>query len=53
MSIDQIRNDIENIRDNGSKLYSYLYDLTYLEKSKNIRFMESIYIPFLKETIST
>jgi len=52
MSIDQIKNDIENIRGDEAKLYSYLYDLTYLEKSKNIRFMEAIYIPFLKDARS-
>ena len=49
MSIDQIKNEIENIKDDESKLYSYLYDLTYLELSHNIRFMETIYLPFLKD----
>jgi hypothetical protein len=49
MSIDQIKNEIEKIKDDESKLYSYLYDLAYLELSKNIRFLESIYIPFLKD----
>ena len=49
MSIDQIRNQIERIKDNESKLYSYLYDLTYQEISPNVRFLETIYSRFLED----
>jgi hypothetical protein len=49
MSIDQIRNEIERIKDNESKLYSYLYDLTYQEISTNVRFLETIYSRFLED----
>jgi len=49
MSIDQIRNEIERIKDNESKLYSYLYDLTYQEITPNVRFLETIYSRFLED----
>ncbi|MHA4810289.1 hypothetical protein ACX0G9_19405 [Flavitalea flava] len=52
MSIDKIRNEIENIKDDESKLYSYLYDLTYLELSKNARLLETVYVSFLKDSRS-
>lgn len=49
MSIGQIRNEIERIKDNESKLYSYLYDLTYQEITTNVRFLETMYFQFLED----
>ena len=49
MSLDQIRKEIENIKDSECRFYSYLYDLTYNEISKNIHFLETIYLSFLKD----
>lgn len=49
MAIDKIRQDIDSIKENESKLYSYLYDLTYQEKTNNVRLLETIYSEFLND----
>lgn len=48
MSI-EIKKELERIKNDETKLYSYLYDLVYMEISKNTRFLESIYSSFLKD----
>jgi hypothetical protein len=49
MNIEKIRQELEKIKDNESKLYSYLYDLTYQEVTSNVRFLETIYSKFLND----
>ena len=49
MAVDKIRQDIESIKENETKLYSYLYDLTYQEKTNNVRLLETIYAEFLND----
>ncbi|SEP48188.1 hypothetical protein [Niastella yeongjuensis] len=49
MAVDRIRKDIESIKENETKLYSYLYDLTYQEKTNNVRLLETIYSEFLND----
>jgi hypothetical protein len=49
MAVDIIKQEIESIKDNESKLYSYLYNLTYQERTKNTRLLESIYSEFLED----
>lgn len=41
--------EIEKSRQNTTKLYSYLYDLVYEGKVKNIKFLEELYSSFLKD----
>lgn len=49
MSIDQIRNEIERIKDDETELYSYLYNLAYQEMTPSVRFLETIYSRFLED----
>lgn len=44
---------IEENKQNSSKLYSYLYDLFYEGKIKNIKFLEGIYASFLNDDRSS
>lgn len=54
MSIEQdVLREIEKSRQNTSKLYSYLYDLVYEGKVKNIKFLEGLYSSFLKDERSS
>jgi hypothetical protein len=49
MAVDKIRQDIENLKENETKLFSYLYNLTYQEKINNIWLLESVYSDFLND----
>ncbi len=45
-----IKQKIEGIKNDESRLYSYLYNLTYKEVTKNAKFLEDIYVTFLDDT---
>lgn len=48
-----ITSEIESIKDNGTKLYAYLYDLFYSGKVRNINFLEGVFSSFLEDKRSS
>lgn len=48
-----ILKEIDGIRNSSSKLYSYLYDLFYRGKTKNLSFLEGVLDSFLDDSRSS
>ena len=44
-----IKSEIDKVRNNETKLYSYLYDLIYNEESKNANFLEKVFSTFIND----